>query len=123
MDRPTRSGLRGPLRLVSHSLSGRLLLLTLFYVLISEAVISVPTIARYHRELLVSHIESAEIAILPFTEIGGEQFSQVGVLDSPVVRSECFPSGHERGSSALVTICSASRTMASRCFSPRKLSA
>ena len=75
MDRPTRSGLRGPLRLVSHSLSGRLLLLTLFYVLISEAVISVPTIARYHRELLVSHIESAEIAILPFTEIGGEQFS------------------------------------------------
>ncbi|HEY4123965.1 MAG TPA: HAMP domain-containing sensor histidine kinase [Rhizomicrobium sp.] len=65
----------GALGLVAHSLSGRLLLLTLFYVLISEAVISVPTIARYHRELLNTHIESAEIAILPFTEIGGEQFS------------------------------------------------
>ncbi len=63
------------LGLVSHSLSGRLLLLTLFYVLISEAVISVPTIARYHRELLEAHIESAEIAILPFTEIGGKQLS------------------------------------------------
>jgi len=75
MVRPTRARLAGPLRLVAHSLSGRLLLLTLFYVLISEAVISVPTIARYHRELLVTHIESAEIAILPFTEIGGEQFS------------------------------------------------
>ncbi|HVZ68727.1 MAG TPA: HAMP domain-containing sensor histidine kinase [Rhizomicrobium sp.] len=65
----------GSLRLVAHSLSGRLLLLTLLYVLISEAVISIPTIARYHRELLDTHIESAEIAILPFTEIGGEQFS------------------------------------------------
>ena len=75
MVRPFRSRLAAPYRLVAHSLSGRLLLLTLLYVLISEAVISVPTIARYHRELLDTHIESAEIAILPFTEIGGEQFS------------------------------------------------
>ncbi len=34
-----------------------------------------PTMARYHRELLDTHIESAEIAILPFTEAGGEQSS------------------------------------------------
>lgn len=76
MLRRLRARLAGSLRLVAHSLSGRLLLLTLFYVLISEAVISIPSIARYHRALLVNHIESAEIAILPFTEIGGEQFSQ-----------------------------------------------
>ena len=70
-----RARVAGAVGLVAHSLSGRLLLLTLFYVLISEAVISVPTIARYHHELLNTHIESAEIAILPFTEIGDEQFS------------------------------------------------
>ena len=61
--------------LVAHSLSGRLLLLTLFFVMITEAVIFFPTIARYHRSLLEDHIESAEIAILPFTEAGGEQLS------------------------------------------------
>ena len=61
--------------LVAHSLSGRLLLLTLFFVMITEAVIFFPTIARYHRSLLQDHIESAEIAILPFTEAGGEQLS------------------------------------------------
>lgn len=62
-------------RLVAHSLSGRLLLLTLAFVMITEAVIFFPTIARYHRALLDNHIESAEIAILPFTEAGGEQLS------------------------------------------------
>lgn len=61
--------------LVAHSLSGRLLLLTLLFVMISEAVIFFPSVGRYHRSLLESHIESAEIAILPFTEAGGEQLS------------------------------------------------
>ncbi len=59
----------------AHSLSGRLLLLTLLYVLVSEVVIFVPTIGRYHRSLLDNHIESAELAILPFTEAGGEKLS------------------------------------------------
>jgi signal transduction histidine kinase len=61
--------------LVAHSLSGRLLLLTLAFVMVTEAVIFFPTISRYHRALLENHIESAEIAILPFTEAGGEELS------------------------------------------------
>lgn len=61
--------------LVAHSLSGRLLLLTLAFVMITEAVIFFPTIARYHSALLENHIESAEIAILPFTEAGGGELS------------------------------------------------
>ena len=70
-----RAGLNNAWRLVAHSLSGRLLLLTLFYVLITEVLIFMPSIGRYHRSLLGAHIESAEIAILPFTEPGGEQLS------------------------------------------------
>jgi signal transduction histidine kinase len=45
-------------------------------VLISEALILAPSLARYHRSLLESRVESAEIAILPFTEPGGRQLSE-----------------------------------------------
>lgn len=62
--------------LVVHSLSGRLLLLTLLYVLISEVLILVPSLGRYHRSLLEGRIESSEIAILPFTEVGENQLSE-----------------------------------------------
>lgn len=62
--------------LVAHSLSGRLLLLTILYVLLTEVLILLPTLGRYHRSLLETHIASAEIAILPFTEAGGEQLSE-----------------------------------------------
>lgn len=62
--------------LVAHSLSGRLLLLTVLYVMVGEVLIFVPSIGRYHRELLDNHIESAELAILPFTEPGGDQLSE-----------------------------------------------
>lgn len=62
--------------LVAHSLSARLLLLTILYVLLTEVLILLPTLGRYHRSLLESHIASAEIAILPFTEAGGEQLSE-----------------------------------------------
>jgi len=61
--------------LVAHSLSGRLLLLTILYVMVGEVLIFVPSIARYHRELLENHIQSAELAILPFTEPGGDKLS------------------------------------------------
>jgi signal transduction histidine kinase len=61
--------------LFAHSLSGRLLLLTLLYVLITEAVIFGPTVGRYHHAQLESHIESAEIAVLPLTEAAGEKLS------------------------------------------------
>jgi len=73
------SGLRERLTsawgLVAHGLSGRLLLLTLVYVLITEVLIFVPSVGRYHRSLLEAHIESAEIAILPFTEASGQKLS------------------------------------------------
>src|SRR5258707_3508868 len=61
--------------LVAHSLSGRLLLLTLVYATLAEVLIFVPSVGRYHRELLDNHIESAELAVLPFTEPGGERLS------------------------------------------------
>src|ERR1041384_202456 len=71
----TRARLVEAYGLVAHSLSGRLLLLTVLYVMVGEVLIFVPSIARYHRELLENHIQSAELAILPFTEPGGERLS------------------------------------------------
>lgn len=78
---------RNAWRLVAHSLSGRLLLLTLLYVLITEAVIFAPTIGRYHHALLQSHIESAQIAILPLTEAAGEKLS-AGLRDQLLKRAD-----------------------------------
>lgn len=69
---PVRSGSA----LIAHSLSGRLLLLTLVYVLVTEVLILVPSLGRYHRSLLEARVESAEIAILPFTEVGENQLSE-----------------------------------------------
>ncbi len=68
-----RAGFSEGWRLAAHSLSGRLLLLTIFYVMIGEVLIFVPSIGQYYRELLGNHIESAELAILPFTMPGGDQ--------------------------------------------------
>ncbi len=71
--------LRRPLgdawKLIAHSLSGRLLLLTVLYVLVSEVLIFVPSIGRYYHSQLENRIETAEIAILPFTELDREQVS------------------------------------------------
>lgn len=71
-----RARLAGAFGLVAHSLSGRLFLLTLVYVMLGELVISVPLVAHYHRGLLQSHIDAAELAILPFTESEGQGLSQ-----------------------------------------------
>ncbi|HUO92511.1 MAG TPA: HAMP domain-containing sensor histidine kinase [Rhizomicrobium sp.] len=62
-------------KLLVHSLSGRLLLLTLLYVMVSEVTILVPSIGRFYINELNRHIETAEIAILPFTESGSREFS------------------------------------------------
>ena len=62
-------------RLIAHSLSGRLLLLTLLYVMVIEAAIFLPSLGRFYIDQLDQRIESAEIAILPFTEPGGERLS------------------------------------------------
>lgn len=71
-----RARLKEASKLLTHSLSGRLLLLTLVYVLVSEVLIFVPSIGRFHRELLDDHIRSAELAILPFTEPSGQGLSE-----------------------------------------------
>ena len=63
----TQTGLREGWRLAAHSLSGRLLLLTIFFVMIGEVLIFVPSVGQYYRELLGNHIESAELAVMPFT--------------------------------------------------------
>jgi signal transduction histidine kinase len=54
-------------KLAAHSLSGRLLLLTIFYVTLGQVLIFVPSVGQYYRELLGNHIESAELAVMPFT--------------------------------------------------------
>jgi hypothetical protein len=59
--------------LVAHSLSGRLLLLTVLYVMVAEILIFVPSVGRYHRELLDNHIQSAELAVFPLVEPGGDR--------------------------------------------------
>ncbi|HJW40304.1 MAG TPA: HAMP domain-containing sensor histidine kinase, partial [Rhizomicrobium sp.] len=46
------------------------------YVMVAEVLIFVPSVGRYHRELLDNHIESAELAVLPFTEPGGDHLSE-----------------------------------------------
>src|ERR1700731_1783817 len=73
---PLRKAIVSAWSLVAHSLSGRLLLLTILYVLLTEVLILMPTLGRYYASLLESRIASAEIAILPFTESGGEQLSE-----------------------------------------------
>src|SRR5258706_1795555 len=62
-------------RLAVYSLSGRLLLLTTLFVMLSVALIYFPSVARYHHQLLQDRINSAQLAILPFTEAPGEQLS------------------------------------------------
>jgi len=62
-----RAGLSEGWKLAAHSLSGRLLLLTIFYVMLGQVLIFVPSVGQYYRELLGNHIESAELAVMPFT--------------------------------------------------------
>jgi signal transduction histidine kinase len=75
MLKDNRAAVRFDWRLATHSLSGRLLLLTILFVMLSVALIYFPSVARYHNQLLQDRIHSAQLAILPFTEAPGEQFS------------------------------------------------
>lgn len=63
-------------RIAASSLSGRILLLVLLYLMVAGALVYFPSVARYHRELLSNRIEAAELAVLPFTEAPGAQLSQ-----------------------------------------------
>ena len=53
--------------LVAYGLSGRLLLLTVFYVLFSGALIFLPAMGIEERDILDDHILTAEMAVMPFT--------------------------------------------------------
>jgi signal transduction histidine kinase len=62
-------------QIAAYSLSGRLLLLTVMFVMLSVALIYFPSVARYHHQLLQDRIHSAQLVILPFTEAPGQQLS------------------------------------------------
>lgn len=60
---------------VTRSLSGRLLMFTIFFVMVSEVFVYVPSIANYHADLLKMRLASAQIAVLPLDEPSGNQLS------------------------------------------------
>lgn len=76
LQQPQLNGAARGWRAFASSLSGRILLLVLLYLMVAGALVYFPSVARYHRELLSNRIESAELAILPFTEAPGAQLSQ-----------------------------------------------
>lgn len=47
-----------------HSLSARLLVLTVFFVMLSEVFIFVPSVARYREEWLNARVSAAHLAML-----------------------------------------------------------
>lgn len=75
MQRPVFARFERFRQLVTNSLSGRLLVLTSLFVLTCETLILAPVIGRVHRGLLESHILSAELAVMPFTEPEGQNLS------------------------------------------------
>jgi signal transduction histidine kinase len=96
MLKDNRAAARFDWRLATHSLSGRLLLLTILFVMLSVALIYFPSVARYHNQLLQDRIHSAQLAILPFTEAPGEQFSdelRMQLLDQAGARAVILRGG------------------------------
>ena len=61
--------------------------------MIGEVLIFVPSIGQYYGELLDNHIESAELAILPFTVPGGNELPDATcaaqILSAPGRRRCC----------------------------------
>jgi signal transduction histidine kinase len=70
-----RAWLERGLAPVTHSLSGRLFLLTIGFVLLSQALVYLPSVVTYHHDLLLSRLASAQLAVLPFVEQDNTQFS------------------------------------------------
>ncbi|MGH8674865.1 MAG: sensor histidine kinase, partial [Burkholderiales bacterium] len=62
-------------RLLIESLSGRLLLFTIGFVMLSEIVIYFPSAARYYHDLLANRLASAQIAVLALDEVADTQLS------------------------------------------------
>jgi len=62
-------------RHLAGSLSGRLLLLTTVFVLLSEVLIYFPSAARYYHDLLAGRLASAQIAVLALDEVRDTELS------------------------------------------------
>ncbi len=62
-------------RLWPRSLSGRLLMLTILYVMVSGVLVYVPTVASFHRNLLEEKLAAAQLAVLALEETEGNQVS------------------------------------------------
>jgi signal transduction histidine kinase len=61
---------------VTRSLSGRLFLLTIGFVLLSQALFYLPNVVGYHNDLLKSRLRAAQQAVLPFVEQDNAEFSE-----------------------------------------------
>lgn len=55
-----------------HSLSGRVFLLTIFFVFVAELFLWVPSIARFHQDRLLLRLSAAQIAVLALDQIPSE---------------------------------------------------
>ena len=75
LQEPRINGASRGWRAITSGLSGRILVLVLLYLTVAGALVYFPSVARYHGQLLSERIESAELAILPFTEAPGAQLS------------------------------------------------
>lgn len=63
------------MRFWPRSLSGRLLMLTIVYVMVSGVLVYVPTVASFHRNLLEEKLAAAQLAVLALEETEGNQVS------------------------------------------------
>lgn len=63
------------MRLWPRSLSGRLLMLTIVYVMVSGVLVYVPSVASFHRNLLEEKLAAAQLAVLALEETEGNQVS------------------------------------------------
>lgn len=55
-----------------HSLSGRVFLLTIFFVFVAELFLWIPSIARFHQDRLMLRLSAAQIAVLALDQIPAE---------------------------------------------------
>ena len=85
--------------LIWRSLSGRLLFLTVIFVMLAEILIFVPSIARYRQDFLVERLEKGQIAALAATEARHSMLTadlQAEVLKSAGLYSVVLMRGGQR---------------------------
>ncbi|MBI1238542.1 MAG: HAMP domain-containing protein [Alphaproteobacteria bacterium] len=81
----------------TRSLSGRLLLLTIAFVMLSEVIVYIPSLCLYHTNLLSMRLAAAQLAALPLSEtdrdalsddLRRELLANAGVIAVSLKRSE-----------------------------------